>query len=343
MSTLLSTSTLAALAAAFLTALAAAAWLPGRARRLGWIDAAEGCERKLQRRPVPAVGGAICLAGLCAGWAVLVAAGRAPDAPLPGRGLGRLLAALLGDSATLWPLGGVLCAFGVGLIDDRVPGGLGPRAKLAGQFLSGVVLGAPLLASASAEPLAIAGALLLLGVGAAVAINAINTFDNADGAAGGLLMVATLASAPLVAASLLPFLWLNLARRRDGEARAYLGDSGSHLLGMLMLLTPAAWPVLALPLFDLARLSVVRTRAGSAPWIGDRRHLAHRMARAGRGRFETAALLALAALPAALLGWWGSPLTVALAAWLLSRSPGADDERSPAGGALPGVTPPTGS
>ena len=99
---------------------------------------------------------------------------------------------------------------------------------------------------------------LLFALGAVVATNAVNTFDNADGAAGMLVALAALASDPIAAAALVPFLVLNLWRRGDGEVAAYLGDSGSHLLGLWVLITPAAWPVLVLP---LARPGAARRRA----------------------------------------------------------------------------------
>lgn len=334
------TATGLALAASLSAALAAAWTLPGLARRVGWVDAPgadAGAGRKLQARPVPAVGGAVCLLGVVAGWAVLAGLGRGAELPLPGRGLGRLLAGALGSSATIWPLGGALTAFAVGLLDDLVPGGLGPRTKLTGQALAGVVLGLPLLRSTSAEPAAALGAVLLLALGAAVAINAINTFDNADGAAGGLVLAGTLVPAPLVAAALLPFVARNLRRRPDGEVAAYLGDSGSHLLGMLVLVTPAAWPLLALPLLDLARLALERPLFGSAPWVGDRRHLAHRLLRAGLPRALVPAALVALALPTLVAGWRGVPLTalLALLALVLTRAQAVP----PAGGS--GSEPPS--
>jgi hypothetical protein len=58
---------------------------------------------------------------------------------------------------------------------------------------------------------------MLFALGAVVATNAVNTFDNADGAAGMLVALAALASDPIVAAALVPFLALNLRRRADGE------------------------------------------------------------------------------------------------------------------------------
>jgi UDP-N-acetylmuramyl pentapeptide phosphotransferase/UDP-N-acetylglucosamine-1-phosphate transferase len=103
----------------------------------------------------------------------------------------------------------------------------------------------------------------------------------------------------------LPF---NVARRGHAP-RAILGDAGSHVLGVLFLLVPAAWPALALPALDLARLSLVRLRLGSLPWVGDRRHLAHRLQARGLSPVQVALALSALSLPAVLLGWLGLPLT----------------------------------
>jgi UDP-GlcNAc:undecaprenyl-phosphate GlcNAc-1-phosphate transferase len=221
----------------------------------------------------------------------------------------------------LWPLGALLLAFAVGLIDDLRSGGLGAGWKLAGQACAGLVLCAPAAAGAWSE---LAWVALLCALGAVVATNAVNTFDNADGAAGMLVALAALASDPIVAAALVPFLVLNLRRRPDGEVGAYLGDSGSHLLGLWVLITPAAWPVLVLPLADLARLAVVRLTSGSRPWRADRRHLAHRLLRRGIPRLWVPVLLAVLALPTVLFGFRGTPWTLAgfaLALALGDRTP----------------------
>ena len=141
---------------------------------------------------------------------------------------------------------------------------------------------------------------------ALVAMNAVNTWDNADGAAGGLTLVA-LPAGPLgaAAAGFLPWnLW-----RRGGAPIAYLGDAGSHLVGVAIAARPEAIGVLLLPLLDLARLSVVRVAAGSRPWIGDRRHLAHRFEAAGVPGVGVAALLAGLAGAPVWLGWPGAALT----------------------------------
>ncbi|MEW6072695.1 MAG: hypothetical protein AB1726_08915 [Planctomycetota bacterium] len=264
------------------------------ARRIGWTDAAEGAlaARKRQARPVPPVGGAALLLGIAAALAVEpAAAGR--FFLLADAGAGELAGA--GISLVL--------LFAVGLLDDLRPGGWRPGPKL---LLQAAAL-LPLAAVAGGRGGGAAGvAVLLGGLGA---VNAANTFDVADGALGGVLFVGLLPASPLLAGALAGFLPWNLnaraARARPGEAgpTAYLGDAGSHLLGGLVLLHPPAWPALLLPLLDLARLSVVRARAGSRPWIGDRRHLAHRLAARGLSARALALALSAAALPATAAGW----------------------------------------
>lgn len=277
------------------------------ARRWGWVDGGAS-DRKRADLPLPLVGGAGVLAGLLAGWLALELAGRAHAEFVPGRALLALKPFSLRPGATLWPLGAVLVAFTVGLIDDLLEDGLAPLHKLLGQSAAGFVLGLPLVI---AQPTALAawGAALLCALGACVALNLVNTFDNADGAAGGLALAAFAGPAPLFAAAVAGFLPFNVARRGHAP-RAILGDAGSHVVGILFLLVPAAWPALALPALDLARLSFVRLRLGSLPWIGDRRHLAHRLAARGLSPLQVALALLALTLPAVLLGWLGVPLSV---------------------------------
>lgn len=239
---------------------------------LGWIDRREGQEaRKPREVPVPLVGGAALLLALVA-------------------------ATLAGGPAWPWPA--LLGAFALGWVDDRATGGLSPARKLLGQ--AGV---AALLALLSPQVGSGPVPVFLL---ALVAMNAINTWDNADGAVGGLTLVA-LPTGPLGAAAA-GFLPWNLGRRGGGPT-AYLGDAGSHLVGVAIAARPEAAGVLLLPLLDLARLSVVRLAAGSRPWIGDRRHLAHRLEAAGVPAVGVAALLAGLAGAPVWLGWPGAALT----------------------------------
>jgi len=260
--------------------------------------------RKAQTRAVPLVGGLALLAGLA-----LSGAGRA-DAGFESIGL-------------VWP-GAVACwsslmlAFLVGFVDDALPAGLSPGAKFAAQCTAGLPLGFGMWSGlAEANPgaapglLALIGLLLAAALAAAVAQNALNTFDNADGVATGITAFGMALVSPVLAASLLGFLPFNLRmrRRRAFEQsltpRAYLGDSGSHLLGMCILLFPPTWPLLALPLFDLGRLSVERLQRGSRPWRGDRFHLAHLLEARGHSSLAVLVLLALIATPSILFGFRG--------------------------------------
>lgn len=263
--------TVAALAAAAATA----ALLP-LARRRSWIDRREGEEhRKPRRQAVPAVGGLALFASLLV-WLWLTGGG------LPG-------AAGRGGSGLL----GLGAALGVGLVDDLRPGGLRAGPKVAAQLVAGLVLGFEV----GSSPLEA----LTLALWVVVACNALNTFDNADGALLGQSLAFGVSHPPLAAAAagVLPF---NLLLRRGPERvpLAYLGDSGSHLLGAWVALVPAARWMLVLPLLDLARLAVLRRREGRAPWTGDRRHLAHRLAARGLGEPAVVLVLLLVAAPTLL-------------------------------------------
>ncbi|MFT5289974.1 MAG: UDP-N-acetylmuramyl pentapeptide phosphotransferase/UDP-N-acetylglucosamine-1-phosphate transferase [Planctomycetota bacterium] len=275
--------------------------------------------RKPQRTPVPFVGGTALLAAL------VVAAVTFGDAQLidplgwfgvageaPGLGRSLLWASLLG-------------AFGVGLLDDLLPEGLAPLPKVCGQLLASVPFA--FLCAQSFGP-GVAQWSGLPGVGAAiaaalvasflvlVAMNVVNTFDNFDGALAGVGAVGFLMAAPALAAGLAGFLPWNLnaeplgsKQQRDAGAcpSSYLGDSGSHLLGFLALIHPLAWGLLLVPTLDISRLSLLRWRTGSAPWVGDSRHLAQDLGRRGWSRRQVALVLALAALPASLGVWFAQP------------------------------------
>jgi UDP-GlcNAc:undecaprenyl-phosphate/decaprenyl-phosphate GlcNAc-1-phosphate transferase len=282
-----------------LASAAATALLARLAPRLGWTDAPQGSEaaRKRQGRPVPAVGGAALLAGLAVAflasgagpWSADSSADTSADA-------GVLWSRWL--PAAPWRLATLALAFAAGALDDRRS--LAPGRKVVAQALAL----APLALGAGLEsgpwP---ALALFLLGL---VALNLVNTFDNADGALASLAVLGFAASAPAVSAACLGFLPFNLdaARARNRASRApsaYLGDAGAFVLGVLVLCAPRAAGLCVLPLLDLARLSVLRWRSGSRPWIGDRRHLAHRLEARGLARPTVALVQCLVALPACVL------------------------------------------
>jgi UDP-GlcNAc:undecaprenyl-phosphate GlcNAc-1-phosphate transferase len=99
------------------------------------------------------------------------------------------------------------------------------------------------------------------------------------------------------------------------QARSFLGDAGSHLVGYLLAvlailphfyspLHPRPWAVisplliLAVPLADLVQVVFLRWRMGRPFYVGDTNHLSHRLARAGLGRTTAVLLLWLAAAAA---------------------------------------------
>jgi UDP-N-acetylmuramyl pentapeptide phosphotransferase/UDP-N-acetylglucosamine-1-phosphate transferase len=111
--------------------------------------------------------------------------------------------------------------------------------------------------------------------------------------AAGLVAASPMGGAPL---AFLPF---TLVRARGSDVpRAWLGDGGSHFLGILLLTTPVAWAALVLPALDLARVAFVRARSGDPVWRGDRRHLAHVLAWRGLSPPMVVLVLVLLAAPA---------------------------------------------
>lgn len=280
------------LALVFGAAALATVLLARLAPALAWTDASRGSEaaRKRQRRPVPAVGG----------FSLLLALAVFPSAWLGGASLEAAEPALWGPwlPSSGWRLATLLACTAVGAWDDRAV--LGPGRKALAQ-LAGL---APIAWGATLEHGWSAGlGLLFLGL---LALNVLNTFDNADGALTGLCALAFAPVLPLVSAACLGFLPFNLdagrARNRSsGAPTAYLGDAGAFLLGALVLVAPRSAGVLVLPTLDLLRLAVLRWRAGSRPWIGDRRHLAHRLEGRGLARPVIAGLLWGIAAPASLL------------------------------------------
>jgi UDP-GlcNAc:undecaprenyl-phosphate GlcNAc-1-phosphate transferase len=285
------------------------------AERIGWVDdGSDAPERKPQARPVPAVGGVAIACGCALAVVSYRVSATAPFAwidPAAGDGWrwGRLDARSAGIPLAL------LAAFAVGLCDDVRARGLAPVWKLVGQALAAACVAAA-AASGGSSSLEIA----VWFVATIAAQNALNTFDNADGAAGSvaLLGFAGLAlgasdarTARVVAASLCGFLPFNLWFRRapiSSSSRsgsvpiAYLGDAGAHVLGVLLLLHPQTRLALLLPLVDLVRVVFVRAKLGIAPWIGDRRHLSHRMQARGWSPTLVAFALCIIAAPIVVAG-----------------------------------------
>ena len=162
-------------------------------------------------------------------------------------------------------------------------------------------------------------------------INAFNFMDNMNGLCAGLgaigawkfaafagtegeYLVALVAL--LTCGALVGFLPYNFP-----NARSFLGDAGSHLVGYLLavlailphfytrqnphplaVLTPLF--VLAVPLLDLAQVVIYRTLHRKPFWIGDTNHLSHRLVRAGLSRTQAVLTLWLIAIVIGLIPWF---------------------------------------
>ena len=163
-------------------------------------------------------------------------------------------------------------------------------------------------------------------------INAFNFMDNMNGLCAGIGAIGAFLFALIAAThgeylvALMGFLMcgalLGFLPWNFPNARAFLGDAGSHLVGYLLavmailphfytkqiphplaVLSPLL--VLAMPLLDLAQVVIFRTLNKKPFWIGDTNHLSHRLTRAGLSRTK-----------AVLLLWFFAVLIGSLACWL---------------------------
>ena len=255
-------------------------------------------------RTTPLVGGLGIFAGIVAGALVAVVTGALEPTPE--------LAGVLGGCALL---------FLAGFVDDLWA--LPAWAKLGAQVgAAGIALASGLTveiveAAWIAIPL---GALWLVGM-----TNAFNLLDNMDGLAATLAAIAAayfaldaatvhpndtvLVLALAVALACVGFLRFNLRAR--GSAEAFMGDSGSQVLGFAVacfgllssykvagstaatLLLPVL--ILAVPILDTTLVTVVRLLEGRPVHQGGRDHASHRLVYRGLSEKRSVVLLALIA------------------------------------------------
>jgi len=299
------------------------------ARRFGILDRPAGY--KAHAHPTPLLGGLAVAAGTAGGVAWF----------LPAVG-GMRVAGI--SALTL----GALIILAAGLVDDVR--GLAPRHKFVWQVAA---------ASAAGLCLALLGVrlnlflhwppapIILLTVLWIVGItNAVNFLDNMDGLCAGIGLIAAFSLAAvnlrseeytvaLVSAALggaclgfLPYNW--------PHARVFLGDTGSMLIGFLLaalsvmgvytrgahvpilaVFTPLF--VLGIPVLDSVLVVILRLWVGDKPWVGDRRHISHRLVHRGMHRTAAVATLwagacacGLAALLLPTVGAAEAPLLLAL-------------------------------
>ena len=337
---------LAAIAA--LAASYAVIWAALRSPVFRRLSAAPSADR-WHERETPLVGGLGIFAGLLAGVLVALATGA------------------LEPSSELWGvLGGCALLFLAGFVDDLYA--LPAWAKLAAQLgAAGIALWSGLTVEIVgsdwiAVPL---GVIWLVGM-----TNAFNLLDNMDGLAATLAAIAAgyfaldavtvhpndtvLVLALSLALACVGFLRFNLRVR--GSAEAFMGDSGSQVLGFAVacfglltsyevagstaatLLLPIL--ILAVPILDTTLVTVVRLLEGRPVHQGGRDHASHRLVYHGLSEKRSVVLLALVAaalggtsfaysvLNNTLVTLFGVLLTFALLVQFASLLSDADRDRS---------------
>jgi UDP-GlcNAc:undecaprenyl-phosphate GlcNAc-1-phosphate transferase len=278
------------------TALGTLAIVPAVMRlaaRAGAID--RPGPRRVHREPVPTMGGlAIAIAFLAVAWlARLISAPAASLDPRP----------LLGLTLASVPV------LMLGIADDTR--GVSPHVKLAVQACAAIVLaqfgfGVPLLTSPFGGTIASGWLNVPLTVVWVIAvINAINLIDGLDGLAAGVVTIAAAtmwwtgrAHADFYVMFLCALLIggaLGFLRWNFPPARLFMGDTGSHFLGLVLAAaallenrkgTAAVtllFPLVALgvPLLDSVLAFVRRLVRGRPVFSADVGHVHHRLLRLG--------------------------------------------------------------
>jgi UDP-GlcNAc:undecaprenyl-phosphate/decaprenyl-phosphate GlcNAc-1-phosphate transferase len=203
-------------------------------------------------------------------------------------------------------LAGGAVVFAVGLTDDALGRRFPVALKAAGQLLAAAILVASGVRTSFMPGDALNVIVTLLWVVGMT--NAFNLLDNMDGLSAGVALVASAVflvnawalgeffiSLLLLAfiGSLLGFLFYNYH-----PATVFLGDCGSLFIGYVIAsltllesyvsnasstLFPVLMPVLvlALPIMDTATVVLIRLHEGRPIYVGDRRHLSHRLVALG--------------------------------------------------------------
>jgi len=274
--------------------------------------------RKIHSTPIPLAGGFAVLTGIILpllGGAVLLKLGivKIPSSALILHGIDRRAIELM-----VLATGAVAITI-LGVLDDR------HELKALPKFLGQILVAAAVAAACKRITLFVHSDVFSYAVTVLwvlTVINAFNFMDNMNGLCSGVgaigaLLFAVIAAASgeylvaitgfLICGALAGFLPWNFP-----NARAFLGDAGSHLVGYLlavMAILPHFYTkqnprpfavlaplfVLAVPLIDLAQVSIFRTLNKKPFWIGDTNHLSHRLTRAGLSRTTAVLILWLAA------------------------------------------------
>jgi UDP-GlcNAc:undecaprenyl-phosphate GlcNAc-1-phosphate transferase len=294
--------------------------------------------RKIHDRPIPLAGGLAVMTGLAV--PTLVAAGvllfekYSGKLTLPNPNSAHLL--IHGLERRHIELAAILLgALGMlilGILDDKYE--LKPAIKFAGQFVIALAVaasGARITLFIHNPPFHYAVvfhyAITILWI--LTVINAFNFTDNMNGLCAGLGAIGSWYFAMIAAAdgqylvSIVAFLTfgalLGFLPYNFPNARAFLGDSGSHLVGYLLAVLailphfysirhPRHWAVLiplfvlAVPLLDMVQVVLVRWRLRKPFYQGDNNHLSHRLVSLGLPKSTAVEIL-----------WFGAALLASLA------------------------------
>jgi len=292
---------------AAVTTYVATRWMIVAAERLSIVDRPGGYKR--HESATPLLGGlAVSIGTLLGTMALLPFASRRSLPGISALGIGSLM---------------ILAA---GLMDDMR--GLRPQFKFLWQLSAAATAGLTLaylgirlalFLPFPPTPIIILTALWVVGI-----TNSLNFLDNMNGLCAGLGSIAALslavanlysgepgvaAVAAALAGACAGFLPHNYPR-----ARIFLGDTGSMFIGFLLaalsvmgvytreaqvpviaVFTPLF--VLGIPVLDLVLVTLIRIRDHHPIWIGDRRHISHRLVQ--RGMTPAAAVATLWAAGAA--------------------------------------------
>lgn len=226
---------------------------------------------------------------------------------------------------------GVTVMFTVGLVDDIAQ--LTPRVKLCGQIIAAIIVVLAGISISTVRSLA-DGEIMSLGwldypltvIYLVAFVNVINLIDGLDGLAAGIVAIISMSLLYLVfmrgsftlavicialVAVCIAFLCFNFP-----PASVFMGDSGSHLLGLVVgivaisgivraqslvvLLVPII--IAGVPVLDTLSAIIRRMRGNQPVREGDTNHIHHRLMRAGLGRVRSVLVLYLCSAILAVIG-----------------------------------------
>ena len=277
--------------------------------RFGLVDPPD--QRKQHTAPMVRLGGIGIVAGFSLALAIIWR-------------LGGFAELAPGSDRQIWTtLAGALSYFLIGLADDLFA--LPPLPRLVCQLLVAMAVWSEGVRIGSIEmPFGWFGGLLTLPQTLSLLAtviwlvgitNAINWLDGLDGLAAGVSGIAAIGllsvsfslnqpAAGLLAASLAGAC-LGFLRHNFNPARIFMGDGGSYFLGFALASVSIVGPakgltsvslllpllILSLPLADMSAVIMGRLSEGRSPFYPDRRHLHHRLLRAGLSHRRTVVLI----------------------------------------------------